>query len=403
MGIVSIIHNPLSQFPFHNYSFSLDDLGNFCHTGIMPEHSLPSHKTTEPSPQPSSESFAARSNNLSQPAWIGYVGNVFTKIFGWLSKAWSVAAYAIGSFVLVVIGLIVLTVWLSGNASGQVSNEVYVSGSGMDKIAIIDLQGIVGGSTGGVLEAPSGISTETVRTSLDQADNDSLVKAVILRINTPGGSAVVSDEIFELIKAFKAGANKPVVASFGDIAASGGYYIGAAADKIVANPATITGSIGVIMEYYNASGLMEKIGVSSEVVKSGSLKDMGSLSREATVEERAILQSVVDGAYTQFVDRVASGRGMERQAVLNLADGRIYTGSQAKDNGLVDEVGNLDKAVSMSMDLADIGEATVVRYNSGSWWESLLSTASKLSPWYGVSELTQDYGLKGQLQYLWKL
>lgn len=316
---------------------------------------------------------------------------------------WLVTAQVLGSLFmgLVLAGILVA---IFGSDSGSIGpSESYVSGEGTDKIVVIELDGVVGVSGGGLLEAASGISTESVRADLDQAASDSLVKGIVLRINSPGGSAVVSDEIFEEISRFKEDTGIPVVASLGDTAASGGYYIAAAADKIVANPSTITGSIGVILEFYNAQGLLENIGVSSETFKSGEMKDIGSFSRGASGAEREVLQSVVDGAFAQFVDRVVEGRDMERSEVVRLADGRIYTGGQAEDNGLVDALGNLATAVDEVKSLADIESATVVRYERGGFWQSLMSGSVTLPGVLFGSELQKATSPQGGLQYLWRM
>lgn len=318
------------------------------------------------------------------------------------ARLWKWAAYAIGSLIL---GLIVLLVLISllgrSNGEGVMANEQYLYGEGANKVAVISLEGVIGEAGSSVLGGGVGVSAATVRDDLTQAQNDPLVKAVILNINSPGGSAVASDQIYQYITEFKQNSKKPVVASFGDIAASGGYYVAAAADSIVANSATLTGSIGVIMEYYDASGLLQNIGVSPEVIKSGAYKDIGSLTRPTSDDERAILQSVVDEAFGQFVTRVVEGRDMERELVVSLADGRIYTGSQAKANGLVDEIGNVDVAVDLAMDFAGVDEASVVEYTHGDWWESVLSMSQSLQPLSALNRLVSSHAISG-LQYRWQ-
>lgn len=330
-------------------------------------------------------------------------GNWLEGLWRGFSQIWLVTAQVLGSLFM---GLVILALVIGLSSSGgEVGlGETHISGSGAAKIAVISLNGTVGAEAGNVWEGGSGISTEIVTSALKQAADDEIVKAVILRINSPGGSAVVSDEIFESIRQFKADYGKPVVASLGDTAASGGYYIAAAADKIVANPSTMTGSIGVIMQTYNASGLLDKVGVKSETIQSGAMKDIGSVSRSMTDSERAVLQSVVDGAYQQFVDRVVEGRGLERSKVLELADGRVYVGSQAKANGLVDELGNLETAVGVAKRLADLQEATVVRYDQSGFWQSLLNSASGLSGLWMMGQVKQlTTTPQTELQYLWSM
>ncbi len=179
------------------------------------------------------------------------------------------------------------------------------------------------------------------------------VKAVVLRINSPGGSVAAVQEIYnEVINLRKNG--KTVVASLGDIAASGAYYIASAADRIVSNPGTLTGSVGVIFELIQAQELMKKIGVRIETIKSGKHKDIGSFSRELTVEEREIFRSLINNAYEQFINAIVEGRNMPKDKVLSFADGRIFTGAQAKNLGIVDELGNESAAIKTATELAGI-------------------------------------------------
>jgi protease IV len=180
------------------------------------------------------------------------------------------------------------------------------------------------------------------------------VKAIVLRIDSPGGAVAPSQEIYAEVK--KAAAIKTVVVSMGSIAASGGYYIAAPASRILANPGTLTGSIGVIMEIPNIEGLMNKIGVRTEVIKSGKNKDIASAFRSMGEEERELLQGVMDNVHEQFIQAVAEGRKMELDELRKIADGRIFTGEQAKTYGLVDELGTLDDAVKNAAALAGIGE-----------------------------------------------
>ncbi len=185
------------------------------------------------------------------------------------------------------------------------------------------------------------------------------MKAIVLRLNTPGGGVGPSQEIHEEIRKIRG--KKVLVASMGALAASGGYYIACAADKIYANPGTITGSIGVVMKFVNVKELIDKIGVKGFVVKSGDFKDIGSPVREMDPKERAIIQGVIDNVHSQFVDAVAEGRGLERAAVQAIADGRIFSGEQAKELGLVDVLGNLEDAVAEAGKMAKIeGEPRVV-------------------------------------------
>ncbi len=188
---------------------------------------------------------------------------------------------------------------------------------------------------------------------------DPLIKAIVLRIDSPGGAVAPAQEIYEEIK--KAVAKKKVIASMGSIAASGGYYIASPATKIIANPGTLTGSIGVIMEIPNLEGLMSKLGIKTEVVKSGEKKDMASVFRGIKKEERAILQKVLDNVHDQFITAVAEGRKMPYEDVKQLADGRIFTGEQALKVGLVDKLGNIEDAVQVAAELSGIkGEPVLI-------------------------------------------
>lgn len=217
-----------------------------------------------------------------------------------------------------------------------------------DRVALLRVEGVI-------------LDSQATVTDLKRFGENPLVKAIVLRIDSPGGGVVPSQEIYDAVQRVRNKHNKAVIASMGTVAASGGYYIAAATDRIMANPGTLTGSIGVIMETANVEGLLSKIGVEGIVVKSGKFKDVGSPLRKMTEEERALLQSVMDDVHKQFIDAVAAGRALEVTAVQALADGRIFTGRQAKEAKLVDELGNLEDAIQLAADLAGIeGEPKVV-------------------------------------------
>ena len=220
--------------------------------------------------------------------------------------------------------------------------------SSQDRVALIRIEGVI-------LDAQATIS------ELKQYSENPLVKAIVLRIDSPGGGVVPSQEIHDAVKRVKNKSNKAVIASMGTVAASGGYYIAAATDRIIANPGTLTGSIGVIMEMANFEGLMKKGGVEGVGIKSGRFKDVGSPLRKMSDEERKLLQSVMDDVHHQFIQAVADGRSLEVSDVEPLADGRIYTGRQAKEARLVDELGDLDDAIHIAADIAGMeGEPKVV-------------------------------------------
>ena len=228
-------------------------------------------------------------------------------------------------------------------------------------------------------------------TELKRFGENPSIKAIVLRIDSPGGGVVPSQEIYDAVQRVRNKNNKAVIASMGTVAASGGYYIAAATDRIIANPGTLTGSIGVIMETANVEGLLKKIGVEGIVVKSGKFKDVGSPLRKMTAEEQALLQAVMDDVHQQFIEAVAEGRALEPSTVQALADGRIFTGRQAKDAKLVDELGNLDDAIQLAADLAGIeGEPKVIeprrRFSFREFIDSRLSMLiPKLDFYAGVS------------------
>jgi protease-4 len=190
--------------------------------------------------------------------------------------------------------------------------------------------------------------------------DDEGVKAIVLRIDSPGGGVGASQEIYREV--IKARGVKPVVASFGGVAASGGYYVACGTDKIMANPGTITGSIGVVMQFANLEELFKKIGYKGYVIKSGAYKDVGSPFREMTPEETELLQGVIDTVHQQFIRAVAEGRKLPMEKVAAIADGRIFSGEQARALGLVDELGNLEDTIDMAAKMAGIKGRPVVVY-----------------------------------------
>ena len=215
-----------------------------------------------------------------------------------------------------------------------------------DRVALIRIEGVITDSR------------ETTEELKEYVKNPS-IKAIVLRVDSPGGAVAPSQEIYEEVR--KAVAKKKVLVSMGSVAASGGYYIASPATRIIANPGTLTGSIGVIMEIPNIEGLMNKLGIKTEVVKSGKHKDIASIFRGIGKEEREILQGVLDNVHTQFIKAVAEGRKMLPSDVEKIADGRVFTGEQALKAGLIDELGNLEDAVQAAAKLSGIkGEPVIV-------------------------------------------
>ena len=247
--------------------------------------------------------------------------------------------------------------------------------TGKGKVAVIRLSGIIAGSGQQGLLSTGGISPKQVRNYLRKAESDSGIKAVVLRIDSPGGSAAASQEIASEIRYFKEVTGKPVVISMGDIAASGGYYISAYADRIVANPSTLTGSIGVISHFIYIEGLLEKLGLELETIKTGRHKDMGIWP--LTGEQRQIMQDITDDLYEQFIAAVAEGRGLQVTEVRQLATGQLYTGVQALNLGLVDKLGGLETAIELGSSLAGITTPEIEEYSPpASFFEKLLGGLS---------------------------
>jgi protease-4 len=244
---------------------------------------------------------------------------------------------------------------LIGRYSGGKSSRLAFG----DKIAIVEVKGVISQSSGIIEE-------------LQQYVDDRDVKAIILRIDSPGGGVGPSQEIYREV--MKIRPKKKVVTSMGSVAASGGYYIASASDLIVANPGTITGSIGVIMQFSNFEELLKKIGIKGVVLKSGEHKDIGSPFREMTQEEKKIMQEVLDNVHQQFIQAVADGRKLDRAKVAEIADGRILTGEQAKNLGLVDQMGNLQDTIEITAKMVGISGKPNVIYPKKrlSIWELLM-------------------------------
>lgn len=251
--------------------------------------------------------------------------------------------------------------------------ETYISGKGDDKIVVVPLRGIILNAVDPLTGRGETITPEAVSRILRHLKEDDKVKAVIFDLDSPGGSAVASDRIYEAIVDFRAQSKKPIITLMGDTVASGGYYISAATDRIIANQATITGSIGVIASNYKLIQLFDKLGIKPEVYKKGQYKDILSNVRETTDEEKIMIDAILDDAYTLFLDRVAQGRQMEDVKVKQLANGRIYSGREAMTVGLVDSLGNLEKAITEGKRLAHIKDARVVRLESSNLFNQLFS------------------------------
>ena len=267
-----------------------------------------------------------------------------------------------------------------GNVSGthhhggpRLDEVVVEDHKGSDKIAVVPIEGVI---TSHSSDRGGYNMVEVVKAQLKRADEDEDVKAVILRVDSPGGEVLASDDIANAIRNFQEDSTKPVIVSMGSLAASGGYYVSAPCEWIVANELTITGSIGVIMHGYNYRGLMDKIGLRPDVYKSGKFKDMLSgdrLQAEIPQEERAMVQKLIDETYSKFKDVVGEGRkaahdiNKDGRALVSdwasYADGRVFSGKEAKELGFVDELGGFDVAVSRAEKIAKIkGSASIIEY-----------------------------------------
>lgn len=230
------------------------------------------------------------------------------------------------------------------------------------RIAVIDVDGILTNAREKSFFGPPGDNPVSVfKEKLDIAAQDSRVKAVVVRINSPGGTVTASDLMYSELRNFRERTGKPVIASMLDLAASGGYYLACAADRIYAHPTSVTGSIGVIMITPDLTGLMDKVGVQANVIKSGAMKDMGSPFRTMNDRDRSVLQAMIDQMYERFFAVVKNSRkNVEESKLRALADGRVYFAPEAKENGLVDEVGSLGDAVRGAKAAAGIADKAVV-------------------------------------------
>ena len=284
--------------------------------------------------------------------------------------------------------------------------EVQLSGTGDNKVLLLDLSGVISSQEkDGLLPQPNLLAT--FKEELTKASKDEKVKAVVIRINSPGGTVNASDILYHELKAFKENRKIPVIASMMDIAASGGYYLAMATDAILVHPSTVTGSIGVIMLTVNAKGLLEKVGVEATAITSGPRKDMGSPFRTMTPDEKEIFQSVIDSFYQRFLTIVQAGRPrLSADQIKKLADGRIYSGEQAKAAGLVDDIGYLDEAIELAKKNAGLTDARIVTYRRhGEYQNNIYSrvfgASNGLSSLASMDLLSIVRGGSPQFMYLW--
>ncbi|GAQ94187.1 protease-4 [Thermodesulfovibrio aggregans] len=255
----------------------------------------------------------------------------------------------------IVIGILLLVSFVA---------TIIESGFSTGKVAVVNIKGVI-------------VESRQTIDEIKQYRKDPTIKAIVIRVDSPGGAVVPSQEIYEEIK--RTISVKPVVVSMGSVAASGGYYISCPATKIVANSGTLTGSIGVLIEIPNIKGLLDKIGVKAEVIKSGRYKDITSPFKSLQNDEREVLQQLIDDVHEQFIKAVAEGRKIPIDKVKKIADGRVFTGLKAKELGLVDEIGDLDYAIKVAAQLGKIkGEPQVVTKKSTLLIELLKSDTESL-------------------------
>jgi len=286
-----------------------------------------------------------------------------------------------GFLLLAIVGMLFFLIFRMLVFPGEKNQEF--SFRDKDKIGVVTIEGILRNSG------------DTIR-QLDKYEKDHNIKAVVLRINSPGGAVVPSQEIYDKVLRLKK--TKKVVVSMGSVAASGGYYIACAADRIVANPGTITGSIGVIAQFSQVEDLLEKIGLKTTVVKAGRYKDVGSPVREMTTADKSLVQDVIDDIHNQFIEAVSSNRNLSRENMENIASARIFTGRQALKAGLVDDLGNMEYAVDIATDLAGIEGKPEVIYPEKKRKSLLRYIASE-----SISAISEEFrGIGTGISYLYK-
>ncbi|MBS2970017.1 signal peptide peptidase SppA [Metabacillus sp. KIGAM252] len=310
-------------------------------------------------------------------------------------KRWAALGIAV---VLVVVSAIFNTVTTFQSAANEMfamndsefDEEIIQEGSAENRIAVLEVDGVIQdtGESASFFQS-SGYNHQEFLKKIDAVQKDDSISGVILNVNSPGGGVVESAEIHKHLMELKKKTKKPLYVSMGTTAASGGYYISTAADKIFAAPDTLTGSLGVIMEGVNYGELAKQYGVKFETIKSGPYKDIMSPSRDMTKEERNILQGMVNNAYEGFVGVISEGRKMSREDVKKIADGRIYDGRQAKEKKLVDELGYIDDTVAAMKKDLKIENAEVFEYKQSSGFDSLLSMGAKKA----FSDEYQMFGL----------
>lgn len=293
------------------------------------------------------------------------------------STKWFLGILAFLAVVVIAFSLLLLSL-----LSGTHERTEIVSRGGSQKIAVVNVEGVI-------------ISSEEVVRQLKKYRDNGSIKAVVIRVESPGGGVAASQEMYEEVRKTR-DAGKPVVVSMGSLAASGGYYVSCGASRIVANPGTLTGSVGVISEFLQLHEALDKLGIGVKTIKSGKLKDAGSATREMTEEDRRYFQTLIDDVHLQFVEVVERERQLDHKDALTLSDGRVFTGRQAVEYGLVDTLGTFEDAVGVAAELAGIsGEPTLVTERKRrSFWERYFGDVAE-----GITELKDEVLNRPVLSY----
>jgi protease-4 len=310
-----------------------------------------------------------------------------------------------------ILAFLTLSVFLSGCVSLSLFpqkmplREKTVQGTGADKILVMSISGVISDGKGGAGWDGDDDLVARIKEELTLAADDDHIKALLLRINSPGGTVTASDIVYHEIMAFKEKRKIPVVAVIMDLGASGGYYIAVTGDRIIAHPTSVTGSVGVIMLRVNAEGLLQKIGVEASAVKSGGKKDIGSPFRPMTEDERAIFQTMINGFFSRFLEVVSKSRSLPADQLKVIADGRVVTGPQALQLGLVDQVGYLDDGIAAAKKLAGLTDARVIMYARPEAYRnniySLANGSGGLEALARLDVMTLVHGGSPQFLYLW--
>lgn len=315
-------------------------------------------------------------------------------------QIWRNTALFLGSVILFFIILIIALASSVDKFSTSEINQRLVYKGSTQEIAYVRLSGEIFSQADESLLGfnPLVIDPSRVRQVFKHLIDDNNVKAVVVEVNSPGGSVVASEAVYQEMK--KLADSKPVLVYMGEAAASGGYYISLPAEKIMASIPTITGSIGVIVMDPDLSGLYEKIGVQMQTYQTGEFKDIGSMNRASTEQEEQIFASIIDDAYQQFLNRIIEHRDLSESKVKILADGRIYSGKQAKENGLIDETGSLDDIFNLAKETAQLTDPSIIEYSyGGSPFNSLLGVSGLGILPSGLLEIQRQNSLG--LHYLW--